>query len=144
MPRLAKLLIGFAAALLAGWLNHGPLGQGALFVDNLQAGSEAVIRATELKGVTVGFPRNPLARTAILSGPANDFQREGQGDLPGLNERVAGVPGVSGVSWSDAGPASGGIPLLVETWLMVALAFLIGLGLGRLFFGRRKRQGYLG
>lgn len=35
------------------------------------------------------------------------------------------------------------MPLLLETEMLVALAFLIGLGLGRLIFGRRKRTGYL-
>jgi len=35
------------------------------------------------------------------------------------------------------------MPLLLETELLVALAFLIGLGLGRLIFGRRKRSGFL-
>ena len=144
MPRLAKLLFGFAAALLAGWLNHGPLGRGGLFLDGVQAGSEAVISATELRGVTVSFPRDPLARTAILSGPANDFQRQGQGDMPGLNDRIAAVPGVAAIRWTDENGSPGGIPMLLETLTMVAIAFLIGLGLGRLFFGRRKRQGYLG
>ncbi len=35
------------------------------------------------------------------------------------------------------------MPLLLEIEMLVALAFLIGLGLGRLIFGRRKRTGYL-
>jgi len=35
------------------------------------------------------------------------------------------------------------MPVLLETELLVALAFLIGLGLGRLIFGRRKRSGFL-
>jgi hypothetical protein len=142
MPRYAKLLIGFAAALLAGWLSHGPLGRGGAFLDSLQASSEAVIRQAELKGVTVSFPREPLSRTAWLDGPANDFQRNGQGDLPGLNDRIGAVPGVGAVRWRDE-DGGGGVPMLVETLLMVALAFLIGLGIGRLFFGRRKREGYL-
>lgn len=144
MPRLGKLLIGFAAALLAGWIAHGPLGRGAVFIDTLQAGSEAVVRAAELPGVTVSFPRDPLSRTAWLAGPANDFQRNGQGDLPGLNARVAAVPGVGAVRWADENSSPGGVPMIAETLAMVALAFLIGLGLGRLFFGRRKRDGYLG
>lgn len=143
MPRYAKLLIGFAAALLAGWVSHGPLGRGGAFLDTLQTGSEAVIRQAELKGVTVSFPRDPLSRTAWLEGPANDFQRNGQGDLPGLNDRIGALPGVGAVRWRDENSSPGGMPMLAETLLMVALAFLIGLGLGRLFFGRAKRQGYL-
>jgi len=36
------------------------------------------------------------------------------------------------------------MPLLVETLLLVALAYLAGLGIGWLLFGRKKRQGFLG
>ena len=35
------------------------------------------------------------------------------------------------------------MPLLVETLILVTIAWLIGLGIGRLFFGRRKRDGFL-
>ncbi|MGQ0660079.1 hypothetical protein [Sphingosinicella sp.] len=142
MPAIAKLLIGFAAALLAGWVAHGPLGRGAAFIDSVQAQAEAVIRTAGLPGVTVSFPRDPLSRTAWLSGPANDLQRNGQGGLLGLNQRVAAVPGVAAVRWTDENSSPGGIPLLAETLPMVAFAFLIGLGLGRLFF-RPKRTSFL-
>jgi hypothetical protein len=142
MPMIAKLLIGFAAALLAGWLAHGPLGRGGQFVDSLQAGAEAKLREAELPGVTVTFPRDPLARTAILSGPANDLQRNGMGGLPGLTQRVGDVPGVAGVRWADEAEGSDGWPLLAETLIMVALAFLVGLGLGKVFF-RPRRTSFL-
>jgi hypothetical protein len=36
------------------------------------------------------------------------------------------------------------MPLLVETLLLIALAYLVGLGIGWLLFGRKKRQGFLG
>ena len=101
MPRIAKLLIGLVAALAAGWVSHGPLGQGNAFVDRLQAQSERVIREADLPRVAVRFPRDPIARQAILSGDANDFQREGQGLFPGLNDRIRDVPGVSGLRWDD-------------------------------------------
>jgi hypothetical protein len=143
MPGLAKLLIGFAAAMLAGWLSHGPLGRGEMFIASLEAQAQAVVRATELPGVTVAFPRDPISRVASLSGPANDLQREGQGDLPGLNQRVLAIRGVAAVKWADTDSSPGGIPLLVETLGLVALAFLLGLGAGRLFFGRTRRTGYL-
>ena len=35
------------------------------------------------------------------------------------------------------------MPLLVETLLLVAMAYLLGLGLGWLLFGRAKREGFL-
>lgn len=99
MPALPKFLIGLAAALAAGWISHGPLGRGEAFVDRLQADSEQVLRDAALPGVRVRFERNPLSRLAILSGTANDFQKEGMGLLPGLNDRIRDVPGVSGVRW---------------------------------------------
>jgi hypothetical protein len=36
------------------------------------------------------------------------------------------------------------MPLLGETLLLIALAYLVGLGIGWLLFGRKKRQGFLG
>jgi hypothetical protein len=98
MSPIVKCLIGLAAALLTGWIGHGPLGQGEAFVDRLDAQAKAVIRANELP-VQVRFERNPLSREAILSGQADQFQREGIAGFPGINGRVAAIPGVSGVRW---------------------------------------------
>jgi hypothetical protein len=99
MPKAAKFLIGLAAALLAAWIGHGPLGQGEAFVDGLDARAKAEIHKVEMDQVHVRFERDPLRREAILSGPADRFQREGLGQFPGLNGRVEAVPGVSGVCW---------------------------------------------
>lgn len=35
------------------------------------------------------------------------------------------------------------MPLIVETLMLTAVAWLIGLGIGRLLFGRPKRDGFL-
>jgi hypothetical protein len=96
-----KFAIGLAAALLTGWISHGPLGQGEAFVGLMEAQAKAVVHEAAIPGVEVRFSRNPLNREAILSGQANEFQREGQGLLPGLNERVRAVPGVASVRWDD-------------------------------------------
>jgi hypothetical protein len=101
MPTAAKFLIGLAAAWVAGWVSHGPLGQGAAFVNRMEAQAKAVVRESQLPGVEVRFARNPLKREAILSGTANDFQREGMGLLPGLNDRIRDVPGVASVRWEE-------------------------------------------
>ena len=35
MTRRWKVLIGFVAALAAGWISHGPLGRGEAFIGSL-------------------------------------------------------------------------------------------------------------
>ncbi len=99
-----KFLIGLAAALLAGWMAHGPLGRGEALVSGLEAQAKRVVADTEVAGVEVRMRRDPLARTAILSGPADRFQREGQGSLPGINQRVERVEGIAGVEWANPPP----------------------------------------
>ena len=101
MSAWLKFVIGFAAALLAGWIAHGPLGQGEALIGRLEAQAQAVVRDAELPGVQVRLARDPLARQAILSGPADDFQREGQGQFPGLNDRVRAIAGISSIRWEE-------------------------------------------
>lgn len=112
MPKYAKILIGLAAALAAGWLAHGPLGRGTAFADRLDTDLQSVLRKMEVPGVTGGVQRDPFARTALLSGPADCFQRRGDasfgdgrdGTLPGLDQRVLTVPGMARVSWTNPPP----------------------------------------
>jgi len=101
MPAFAKFLTGLAVALAAGWISHAPLGRGEAFVDRLEARAEARIHETRLAGLQVRFPRDPLSRQAVLSGEADEFQREGMGLLPGIDDRIRAVPGVSGVRWEE-------------------------------------------
>lgn len=139
MSPLVKFLIGLAAALAAGWIAYRPLGQGAAYLDHVESRAAAVVRAAAIAGVEVRMDRDPPSRTAILTGPANDFQREGIGRLPGLNDRVAGVAGVAAVRWDRGG---GGIPLIAELLGLAALAYLIGVGIGWLIF-RPRHEGFL-
>ena len=101
MPTAVKFLIGLAAAFVAGWVSHGPLGQGEAFVERMEAQAKAVVRDSQLPGVEVRLARDPLSREAILTGAANDFQREGMGLLPGINDRIRDVPGVASVRWEE-------------------------------------------
>lgn len=139
MSRSVKLMIGLAIALAAAWIGHGPLGQGAAFVDRTEALAKAAVRAAGVPGVDVHLGRDPLSRAAVLSGPADDFQRNGIGDLPGLTQRVADVPGIASARWDNGGRV---IPLIAETLGLAALAYLIGVILGRILF-RPKRRSFL-
>lgn len=143
LPGIAKLLIGVAAALLAGWIFHGPLGRGEAFASRLEAQAQAVVVEAELAGIDARVARAPLSRRILMSGDADPFQREGQGYFPGLNDRILGLGGVGRIQWHDE--PGGGIwplPLLLETELIVLIAFLAGLGIGRLW-SRPRREGYL-
>ncbi len=71
MSPSVKVLIGLAAALLAAFIHHGPLGNGARFIDGLEAQARAVVTASEVPGVAVAMDRDPLRRAATLSGPAD-------------------------------------------------------------------------
>ena len=145
MSSLSKFSIGLAAALLFGWIAYAPLGQGKAFIDRIEAQAKAEVREAAVAGVEVRFPREPLRREALLSGPANDFQREGQGLYPGLNDRILAVPGVGGITWADTGRAGGSLlrlPLLLEIELLVLGLYVLGIALGRLLF-RPRREHFL-
>ncbi|MEA3037575.1 MAG: hypothetical protein QOE79_88 [Sphingomonadales bacterium] len=144
MASLLRILIGLAAVLLMGWIWHGPAGRGAMFVDLVEARARAVVAQAELPGIAVRLERHPLSRNAILSGPADDFQRHGMADEPGLIGRVAEVSGIGGVKWNDE-PRRGGwpLPILAETLLQLLLAYAIGFGIGAIFFARPKRTSFL-
>ena len=51
MPGWLKFTIGLAAALLTGWISHGPLGQGEAFVGLMEAQAKAVVREAAVPGV---------------------------------------------------------------------------------------------
>jgi len=145
MSRWIKLLIGLAAALLAGWLSFGPLGRGEAFAARIEAEIRQMLSTIELPGpIGVQVARAPLARVVILSGRLGQYQREEiniRGET-GLNGLVASRPGVGGVRWANE-PAGRVVPMLAEMLGLAALAWAIGLGLGWLLFGRPRREGYL-
>ena len=103
-----KFLIGLVAVLLMGWMWHGPLGNGERLLGSLEAQARAEIEAAEVPGVEVRMARDPMARVATLSGPANDFQREGMGQYPGINDRVRAIPGIERIEWANPPPPQTG------------------------------------
>lgn len=143
MSRTLKFMIGLVAVLLMGWLYHGPMGHGEALIGALEAQAQAAVAKTEVPGVSVALGHDPLSRTATLTGPADPFQREGQGELKGLNQIVGDIEGIAGVEWASPPTTQAtSIPLLAETLLMIALAYLIGIAIGRLLFGRPEKHGY--
>lgn len=144
MPPVLKATIGLLLALAAAWIWHAPLGYGERLIDRLQSEAEQGVAKSELPGIKVSLSRDPLARAARLSGPANDLQREGLGSQKGVSDYVRDVEGISGVRWTDEPEAARRItPLLLETLTLTALAYFIGLGLGWLLWGRRRREGFV-
>ncbi|MEO7178941.1 MAG: hypothetical protein ABIW83_08855 [Allosphingosinicella sp.] len=144
MPRVLKATIGLLLALVAGWVWHAPLGHGQMLIDRLELVAKSQVATAELPGIDVSLSRHPLARAATLSGPANDLQREGLGSQKGVSDYVRDVDGISQVRWADQ-PGGGRrvTPLLLEILALAALAYLIGLGLGWLLWGRPRREGFL-
>lgn len=93
MTRIRIFLIGIVATLAFTALWHGPLGAG----DRIAARAEAIARRTldhyELPMIQARLARQPLARTIVLSGPADNFQRR---ELVRVMDQV---PGILAVRW---------------------------------------------
>ena len=142
MSPAVKFLIGLAAVLLMGWVYHGPLGNGERLIDGLERQARASVAGTRLPGIEVQLGRDPLSRHATLSGSADRFQREGQGSLKGINDLVDEIPGISGFHWTDEPAEARVMPLLLEAFVQVLLAYLVGLAIAWLFWGRKRREGY--
>jgi len=96
MSRRIIFLAGVAFVLGTTALWHGPLGAG----DRLAARAEVIARRTldyyEFPTVQVHMQRGPLARRLILSGPADEFQRQE------LVRILDDIPGVLEVRWDAA------------------------------------------
>jgi hypothetical protein len=107
MSPAVKFLTGLAAVVAMGWIHHGPLGNGEAFIQRIESQAQAAVAKTEVP-VQVRLQRDPLSREAILSGEADEFQREGQGSLKGINDIVGEIEGISDVQWANEPPAGGG------------------------------------
>jgi hypothetical protein len=141
MNPILKFIIGLVAVLLLGWVYEGPLGNGEETLARIEDDARRVVARSEVPAVEVRMKRDPPSRIAILSGPADAFQRRGQGSLKGLTQLVDEVDGVAAVQWADE-PVSRRfvMPLLAEALAPLLLAYLIGLSLTRLMRRRREEQ----
>jgi hypothetical protein len=127
--RNGALAIGLVSGLVLAALWHGPLGGATRFETKVQGDIQHNLVHYEMTQVTARLHQHPLTRRVVLSGPADDFQRQGLVDL--MNQ----IPGVESATWSNDG---GGTPLIVEALIMAVLGFLFGLLLAYLAELRRR------
>jgi hypothetical protein len=120
---------GAVLSMLLAALWHGPIGGAASFEARVQRGIQANLVYYEMTRISAHLHHGPLTRTVMLSGPANDFQRE---NLAAILEEV---PGVASATWSSSG---GGIPLIVEGMAAAIVGFLSGLVLAYVAELRRR------
>jgi hypothetical protein len=96
MNRRSIVLAGIVAVLATTALWHGPLGAGDRFAKRAETIARRTLDYYELPMIQAHMQRDPLTRRIILSGPADEFQRQELVRI--LNE----IPGVLDVRW-DAG-----------------------------------------
>jgi len=129
--RNLTLIGGAAAILLAGWVWHGPVGAGQRFTTETERFTRKVLVAFEMAPIKAVVAQNPLKRSLILSGRADDFQRKE------LIRILKEVPGVGEVHWTDQ-QADFALPLLLEVELAGLCSFGVGLLLAYLLELRRR------
>lgn len=119
---------GALLSVLLAALWHGPLGGAARFETRVERNIQANLVYYEMTRITAHLHHGPLTRRVMLSGPANDFQRENLGEI--LEE----IPGIESASWASGG----GMPLIVEAMAVAILGFLTGLVLAYVAELRRR------
>ena len=126
--RNTAIAAGAAVAFVLAALWHGPLGGARRFEAAVQQDIKKTLVHYEMTRVTAHLHHGPLSRRVVLSGPADDFQRQG------LVEFMDVLPGVSGATWDN----SGGVPLIIEALGVALLGYLFGLLLAYLAELRRR------
>jgi hypothetical protein len=94
--RRMTFLIGVSSVAGFTALWHGPLGAGERMVRHIESQARQQLDHDEMFQVQARLQRSPLSRRLILSGPADDFQRQE------LVRRLDSVPGVLDVQWDAA------------------------------------------
>jgi len=128
-----SLAAGIAATLLLAWIWHGPVGTSERFASSVESETRRVLVDWEMPSVRAIVARDPVKRTLILSGPADEFQRAE------LVRILNYVPGVGNVRWANS-PETFTLPLLVEAELAALISFGIGLLLAFLLELRRRSR----
>jgi hypothetical protein len=123
------LALGFLVALGLAALWHGPLGAADRFAATVEQGVQRTLVYYEMTQVTAHLHHDPLTRRVMLSGPADDFQRQG------LVQFMDDIPGVASARWL---PAGGGKPLILEGLVVALVGYLFGLLLAYLVELRRR------
>ena len=125
------IVLGTGVVLALGGLWHGPLGAASGLASTIERQSRRVLIDWEMPQIQARLEREPLKRTLVLSGPADDFQRSE------LIRIMDDVPGVANVRWTDMKPPAA-LPLLAEAELAALLCFGLGLLLSYLLELRRR------
>ncbi|QIK78976.1 hypothetical protein G7077_08775 [Sphingomonas piscis] len=127
--------IGGAAALflVAAW--HWPLGGGSRFAGKVETAAADELKRVDTPEFTAKLGRTPLSRTLIVSGSANEFQKDGFVRL------FRELPGVSRVRWNDQARGFD-LPLFVEAALLSLAAFAVGLFFSWIVELRRRVNSY--
>ena len=93
MRRTPILTLGIAAVIALTWVWHGPLGAGEKLAEQMEAAARAQLDRDEMVQVQARVERRPLSRRLVLSGPADDFQRNE------IRRRMRLLPGVGDAVW---------------------------------------------
>lgn len=133
LTRWAMLVTATGAlmVLTLGAIWHGPAGAGERLAGTVDRTSRKVLDDWEMAQVQGHIERDPIERTLVLSGPADDFQRSE------LVRIMDDVPGVANVRWADM-PPNLAMPLLAEAELAGLICFGLGLLLAYLLELRRR------
>ena len=129
--RVLALAGGVALVLGVGFIWDEPVGKSEIFAAEIDRQARQVLVNYEMEPVTARVERDPISRTILLSGPADEFQRSE------LVRILDGLPGVANVRWTDT-RSSFTLPLLIEVELAALVSFGLGLLLAYLLELRRR------
>lgn len=96
MNRYVAIGLGALATVAGVSVWHGPLGTADRFAYPIERQARTALDHWEMPLIQARLERQPMSRRLVLSGPADDFQREE------LVRRLRALRGVSDVVWDPA------------------------------------------